>query len=113
MTTNPQTSERGLTINRLVSADGTTTLVCHGRITTDTASIFKSEVKSVSAGQLYLLVELSDVDFVDSSGLGEVVAAYISAKAAGCELKLINVHPRVNDLLNMTRLASVLREAAS
>jgi anti-sigma B factor antagonist len=74
----------------------------------ETASLFKAEVKSVAPLQQYLAVNLSDVDYVDSSGLGEVVAAYLSAKSAGCELKLVKVHPRVSDLLNMTRLTAVL-----
>jgi len=47
------------------------------------------------------------VPYVDSSGLGTVLGAYMSAKSAGCELKLISVHPTVRDLLNITRLASV------
>lgn len=58
------------------------------------------------------LADLSDVDFVDSSGLGAVLSAYLSARSAGCDLKLIKVHPRVKDLLNITRLASVVEDSA-
>ena len=99
---------RNLTIDRFSSTDGFATLVCHGRLTVETCSLFKSEVKSLSPHFLYVMADLSDVDFVDASGLGGVLAAYVSARSAGCELKLINVHPRVKDLLNMARLASVL-----
>ena len=101
---------RNLTIDRFSSTDGFATLVCHGRLTVETGSLFKSEVKSLSPHFLYVMADLSDVDFVDASGLGGVLAAYVSARSAGCELKLINVHPRVKDLLNMSRLASVLQD---
>jgi anti-anti-sigma factor len=99
-----------LTIDRFSSTDGFATLVCHGRLTVETCSLFKSAVKSLSPHFLYVMADLGDVDFVDASGLGGVLAAYVSARSAGCELKLINVHPRVKDLLNMARLASVLED---
>src|SRR5262249_18489033 len=101
---------RNLSIDRFTSTDGFATLVCHGCLTLETSSLFKSEVKSLSPRFLYLMADLRDVDFVDSNGLGDVVAAFVSARSAGCELKLINVHPHVKDLLNMERLASVLEE---
>lgn len=97
-----------LAIEPIVSADGTTTLICRGRITVETSGLFKAEVKRLSSQQKQVLADLSGVNFVDSSGLGTVLATYTSAKAAGCELKLVNVHPQVRDLLNITRLAGVL-----
>jgi anti-sigma B factor antagonist len=91
--------------------------VCRGQITTETSSAFKSEVRSLvlehKLEHKYVLADLSDVDFVDSSGLGDVLAAYLSARSAGCQLRLIKVHPRVKDLLNMTRLASVFDQGAA
>ena len=102
---------RNLTIEHQVSADGSTTLVCRGRITAETSEQFKSEVKSLAAHQKQVLADLSGVNFVDSSGLGAVLATYASAKSAGCELKLVNVHSNVRDLLNITRLTAVLGES--
>jgi anti-sigma B factor antagonist len=69
-------------------------------------------VKNLAPGHERVLADLSEVDFVDSTGLGSVLAAYISAKSVGCDLRLINVNPRVKDLLNMTALAAVLEEGA-
>jgi anti-sigma B factor antagonist len=114
MAANPlSTPQRTLTIDRLVSDDGFPTLVCRGRITEETSSVFKSEVKAQAPGHQYLMADLAEVDFVDSSGLGAVVAAYMSARSAGCELKLTNVHPRVKDLLNISRLAALFDETRS
>jgi anti-sigma B factor antagonist len=83
------------------------TLVCRGRLTAETSNLFKSEVKRLAPEHQYIMADLSGVDFVDSCGLGDVVSAYASARAAGCELRLVKVHPRVSDLLNITRLTSV------
>jgi anti-sigma B factor antagonist len=105
-------SSRTLTIRQDGSADGKMTLTCQGRITLETGEHFKSEVKNLAIGYQQVLADLGGVDFVDSSGLGCVLAAYLSAKSAGCELRLINVNPRVRDLLNITRLTAVLEEGA-
>ena len=101
---NPQHT---LTIEHLVSADGTPTLLCRGRIGVETSSMFKHEVKSLAPNHKQIQADLSGVNFVDSSGLGAVLASFMSAKSAGCELKLINVQPQVRDLLDMTRLSAV------
>jgi anti-anti-sigma factor len=47
------------------------------------------------------------VDHIDSSGLGTLLATYISAKSAGCDLKLIHLTQHIQELLHLTRLASV------
>jgi anti-sigma B factor antagonist len=54
-----------------------------------------------------VVVDLSKVTYIDSSGLGTLLATYISAKSAGCDLKLVNLTQRIKDLLHLTRLASV------
>jgi anti-sigma B factor antagonist len=100
--------KRTLTIDPSAIADGVATLIFHGGIIAETSNLFTSQVKKLAAEVQYIEADLSDVDYVDSRGLGDVVAAYLSARSAGCHLSLINVHPRVKDLLNMTRLSSVL-----
>ena len=103
-------SDRTLTIEHSVSPGGTPTLVCRGRITLETATQFRSEVKELTSQHQLLLVDLSAVHFVDSSGLGSIFATYISAKKQGCDLMLINVHPYVKDLLNVCNLESVFKQ---
>jgi len=101
------TPKHTLTIERVVSSDGTPILVCRGHIVMETADRFKSEVKSLAPQHKCVQADLSNIPYVDSSGLGTILGAYMSAKSVGCELKLIKVHPNVRDLLNITRLASV------
>jgi anti-anti-sigma factor len=98
-----------LIIEHTVSEGGMRTLVCRGRITLETASHFRSEVKNLASQHKLLLADLSAVHSVDSAGLGVICATYISARSLGCELTLVNVHPRINDLLNITNLTSYLK----
>jgi anti-sigma B factor antagonist len=102
--------DRELTIDRRVEADGSVTLVCRGPITQETSGLFKSEIKSLAPDYKFVRANMSDVDFVDSAGLGDVLTAYLSARSAGCDLKLVNVNPRVKDLLDISSLTSVLEE---
>jgi anti-sigma B factor antagonist len=61
----------------------------------------------VSAGKRKILFDLSDVDYIDSSGIGEMVAAYTAVRSANGELKLIHLTRRVHDILQITRLFTV------
>ena len=99
-----------LTIEHSVSPDGTLTLVCRGRITFETAIQFRSEVKSLASQHRILFADLNAVHSVDSSGLGSIFGTYVSAKSEGCDLMLVNVNPRINDLLNVTNLSRFLGE---
>ena len=97
-----------LSIEHHVSEDGTPTLACKGRINLESANAFRAQVKSLSASHPTLLADLSGVEAVDSAGLGSILGTYVSAKNDGCELVLVNVHPRVRDLLSITKLTTVL-----
>jgi len=85
------------------------TLVCRGRITLETASHFRSEVKNLASQHKVLMADLSGAHSLDSTGLGIIVGTYISAKSRGCDLVLVNVSPRIKDLLNITNLSSFLK----
>jgi anti-sigma B factor antagonist len=98
---------RTLEIYFRIPDDGTPTLICRGPITSETSGLFKSEVKKWVPRSKLVIVDLSEVNYIDSSGLGTVLASYISAKAAGCDLKLINFSQRVKELLHITRLAAI------
>ena len=54
-----------------------------------------------------LIIDLSDVSYVDSAGLGELVQTYVTAKNRGVRLKLLNPTKRIKDLLIVTKLLTV------
>src|SRR5205809_1173507 len=63
--------------------------------------------KLVSEGIKKILLNLRNVDYIDSSGLGELVSAFTSLRSQGGELKLLNLTKRVRALLQITKLLTV------
>jgi len=61
----------------------------------------------ISAGNKKILLNLRNVDYIDSSGLGELVSAFTSMRSGGGELKLLNLTKRVQALLQITKLYTV------
>lgn len=86
-----------------------TTIKCHGRLVSDTAGDLKQLVKPMIPKCRHLVLDLSDVSFVDSSGLGTLVGLKVSAGAAAyCSLEFINFSPLVRELLSTTKLSQFL-----
>lgn len=54
-----------------------------------------------------IILNLADVDYIDSSGIGELVSAYTTAKRSEGELKLLHLTKKVHDLLQLTKLYTV------
>jgi anti-sigma B factor antagonist len=61
----------------------------------------------VVKGSKKIILNLDEVSYIDSSGLGELVTAYTVVKKAGGELKLLNVTKKISDLLVITKLVTV------
>jgi anti-sigma B factor antagonist len=57
--------------------------------------------------RVHIVLNLADVDYIDSSGIGELVSAYTTAKGRGGELKLLHLTKKVHDLLQLTKLFTV------
>jgi anti-sigma B factor antagonist len=85
-----------------------TTVRCSGKITMETAGQLRDAARELIAQTKRLVLDLSDVSYLDSSGLGMIVSVYISARKAGCQLKLINLTPRVKEIFTLTRLEELL-----
>ena len=89
--------------------DGVTILDLSGRITLGEGSVqLRDAVRELLAkGQKHILLNLGDVNYIDSSGIGELVSAYTTARNQGGELKLLNLTKKVHDLLQITKLYTV------
>ena len=88
---------------------GVTILDIVGRLTIDEAAQhLKDKIDSlVSQHRLQLVLNLGRVPYIDSGGLGQLVASYGSVKRAGSVVKLLNVNSRNHDLLSITRLVTL------
>ena len=61
----------------------------------------------VAQGKKKIILNLADVDYIDSSGVGELVACFTTVRNAGGELKLLNLTQKVHDVLHVTKLYTV------
>jgi len=89
--------------------DGVTVVDLSGRITLGEGSVvLRDTVRDlVSKGKKKILLNLGDVTYIDSSGIGELVSAFTSVRKEGGELKLLNLTKKVHDLLQITKLYTV------
>jgi anti-anti-sigma factor len=88
-------------------SDDSVTVKCRGRVVSNTAQLLQEEVRGLIAQYKTIQLDLSEVSYMDSSGLGALVGLYVSAKRAGKQLKLINLSDRILELLRLTKLISV------
>ena len=89
--------------------DGVTIVDCSGRITLGEGSVvLKDAVRELlSKGQKKILLNLGDISYIDSSGIGELVSAFTTVRNQGGDLKLLNLTKKVHDLLQITKLYTV------
>lgn len=89
--------------------NGVTIVDLSGRITLGEGSvILRDMVRDLLAkGNKKILLNLADVSYIDSSGIGELVSAYTHVRREGGELKLLNLTKKVHDLLQITKLYTV------
>jgi anti-sigma B factor antagonist len=80
-----------------------------GRITLgEGASDFRDTIRSLAAkGQKKILLNLSEVSYIDSSGIGELVSGFTTVTNGGGQLKLVGLSKRIKDLLQITKLYTV------
>jgi len=89
--------------------DGITVLDLSGRITLGEGSVQLREAIRDLVGRSHknIVLNLGDVSYMDSSGVGELVTAYTTVKNAGGELKLVNLTKKIEDLMTITKLVTV------
>ncbi len=89
--------------------DGVTILDLSGRITLGEGSVqLRDAIRDlISKGEKHVLLNLGDVNYIDSSGLGELVSAFTTAKNQNADVKLLNLTKKVKDVLQVTKLYTV------
>ena len=89
--------------------DGVTVVDCSGRITLGEGSVTLRETVTqlLSKNQKKILLNLAEVNYIDSSGIGELVSAFTTVRKQSGDLKLLNLTKKVHDLLQITKLYTV------
>ncbi len=88
--------------------DGITVVDCHGRIIFgDESLMLREAVKELLKTSKDIVINLANVNYIDSGGLGTLVGLYTSARSVGGMIKLANLTHRVGELLQVTKLLTV------
>jgi anti-sigma B factor antagonist len=89
--------------------EGVSVVDMNGRITLGEGSVvLRDTIRDlIGKGQKKILLNLGDVTYIDSSGIGELVSAFTAVRREGGELKLLNLTKKVHDLLQITKLYTV------
>ncbi len=86
-----------------------TAVKCHGRLVSVSAGEMKQTVKPLIPLGGRIVIDLSDLDYMDSTGLGTLVGLKVSAVNQGmCILEFVNMSSRILELLRITNLTKVL-----
>lgn len=88
--------------------NGVTVVTCHGRITFgEDAAALRENLKRLLSSSRQIVLNLSEVSYIDSGGLGTLVGVYSSARSAGADIKLTGLGQRLRDVLQVTKLVTV------
>ena len=92
-----------------MNVDDVTLVEAAGRITLgESVTLLRDQIRELlDAGRTKILLNLGEVTYIDSSGIGELVTAYTTVKRQGGSLKLLKLTQRVRDLLQITKLSTV------
>jgi anti-anti-sigma factor len=106
----PISSTRGFRVANRLKED-TTVVECHGKLTVENAPLLRSEMKLIMEQQKRIVLDLKEVPFMDSAGLGTLVGIYVSAKTHRCEFKLVNANQQILELLRISNLLLLFESA--
>lgn len=81
---------------------------CEGKLTMGFGAELRAEVKRLAQTHKEIVLEMTFVEYIDSLGIGIITTAFVSARNAGCRLRLANMSTRVRDLLSLTQVLRVI-----
>jgi anti-sigma B factor antagonist len=84
---------------------------CHGRLVSGVADEFYQEIKPLLAQAKNVTIDLADLTYLDSMGLGTLVRIYAHARGEGSRVTLLHLGKQVRNVLSMTNLLSVFAQA--
>jgi len=84
--------------------DGAAFVHCHGRLVSEVGGNFYTRMRQLMSDHKRIVLDLSDISYIDSMGLGSLVRLVVSSKSAGCSLELYKLGPRVKQLMGLTHL---------
>ena len=80
---------------------------CTGKLVAGSTEILQTEVRSLLPGSKRIVLDLTDLGYMDSMGLGTIIGLYVAAKGAGGRLEVIHLSARVRELFSITNMLSL------
>lgn len=108
MASNPVSQDLVMAI--IGTRTGEDVVQCHGRIVSETTQSLRTTVKPLFSRGKTVILDLTGVSYMDSSGLGTIASLYVSAKTVHSQLRLINLNARLKELFRITRLGEAMGE---
>jgi anti-sigma B factor antagonist len=106
----PEESEKILVFQIERSGDSAV-VKCRGRLVAGTTEELYRDVKALLPQTKSVVIDLAELTYVDSTGLGTLVRLYSATRQAGCELKLLHLGKQLRNVLKLTNLLSVFAQA--
>ena len=96
------------------AVNGVSVVHCSGRIVFgDEAAFLRTKLKEILSTSKKIVLDLSEVTYIDSGGLGTLVGCYSTARSSGADIKLAGLGQRVRDVLQITKLVTVFETGMS
>jgi anti-sigma B factor antagonist len=102
----------GITMSLKISnceVDGVSLVALNGRIVLgEESNALREKLKSlIAGGKKKIVLNMAEIDYIDSSGLGALVAAHLSAKNGGASIRLCNLGQKFHEVLQLTKLLTI------
>jgi anti-sigma B factor antagonist len=95
-----------------VEREGEVSVVhCRGTLVSGSCSYLHKEVYPLTSNSKRIVLDLTDLQWIDSMGIGALVRLHVVSKKSGCQVQLANVCPRVKDLLSLTNVLGIFGQA--
>jgi anti-anti-sigma factor len=91
-----------------VTTSEETLIRCIGKLTYTSAEVLRGAVRPLFPETKRLVLDLKEMTYLDSFGLGALVGVYLSARRQDCQLRLINVKQQAQDVIRITNLADLI-----
>lgn len=107
----PATPAPPVSLTVEVACDGDCHLVhLRGRLVSGVCSFLYNKIHALIPNSKKIVLDLTDLEYLDSMGMGTLVRLYAACKSGGCKFKLINLGPRVREMLGITNLLGILAD---
>jgi len=85
-----------------------TIVTCVGKINWETSGLLQNVVQPLIPQSKRIVLDLTQVSFIDSSGIGTLVKLWVSTKRADCEFGVVNLNERIKDLFRISNISKML-----